>query len=35
MKRIILILVVIAVGGGYFAHDYFQGKAKGKTAQYK
>jgi predicted negative regulator of RcsB-dependent stress response len=32
MKRIIVILVVVAVGG-YFAYDYLQGKAKEKAAQ--
>lgn len=32
MRRIIVILVVVAVGG-YFVYDYFQGKAKEKTAQ--
>jgi predicted negative regulator of RcsB-dependent stress response len=32
MKRIIIILIVVAVGG-YFAYAYFQGEAKKKIAR--
>jgi len=33
MKRIIIILIVVAAVGGYFTYAYFQGKAEEKAKQ--